>query len=150
MSVTDGGHHIEAAPRQHTSSVGELRPGVYFVDQQCPDVDLIPVQLRNLGRILPKGELLPVPILGSATFGAPMQLAPGRTAMPSLTRRVPPQSILVNANELGLGPGNADTARRHRRRQPDGGATLVGDTLHTLGQWSHRAAGVRWGSAAGR
>jgi hypothetical protein len=39
-------------------------------------VDLIPVQLHNLSRILPKGELLPVPILGSATFGAPIRLAP--------------------------------------------------------------------------
>lgn len=59
------------------TSIGELRPGIYFVAQQCPDVDLIPVQLHNLSRILPKGELLPVPILGSATFGAPMRLAPG-------------------------------------------------------------------------
>jgi hypothetical protein len=33
--------------------------------------------LHNLSRILPKGELLPVPILGSATFGAPIRLAPG-------------------------------------------------------------------------
>jgi len=57
--------------------IGELRPGIYFVAQQCPDVDLIPVQLHNLNRILPKGERLPVPILGSATFGAPIRRAPG-------------------------------------------------------------------------
>ncbi|EIC20957.1 lysophospholipid acyltransferase family protein [Thiorhodovibrio frisius] len=59
------------------SAVGALRPGLYFVAEQCPDVELIPVHLHNLSRILPKGELLPVPIMGSATFGAPMHLRPG-------------------------------------------------------------------------
>ena len=57
--------------------IGELRPGLYFVARQCPMIDLIPVYLQNLSRILPKGEILPVPILGSATFGAPLRLEPG-------------------------------------------------------------------------
>jgi 1-acyl-sn-glycerol-3-phosphate acyltransferase len=59
------------------SAVGELRPGIYFVARQCQEVELIPVHLQDLNRILPKGEILPVPILGSATFGAPIRLAPG-------------------------------------------------------------------------
>jgi len=59
------------------TAIGELRPGLFFVAEQCPDVELIPVHLHNLSRILPKGELLPVPILGSATFGAPLRLRPG-------------------------------------------------------------------------
>jgi 1-acyl-sn-glycerol-3-phosphate acyltransferase len=57
--------------------VGEFRPGIYFIARQCPGVELIPVQLQDLNRILPKGEILPVPILGSATFGAPIRLEPG-------------------------------------------------------------------------
>jgi 1-acyl-sn-glycerol-3-phosphate acyltransferase len=63
--------------RGEGGSVGELRPGIYFVARECPDVELIPVHLQDLNRILPKGEVLPVPILGSATFGAPIRLEPG-------------------------------------------------------------------------
>jgi 1-acyl-sn-glycerol-3-phosphate acyltransferase len=58
-------------------TVGELKPGLYFVAHQRPGVELVPVYLQDLSRILPKGEVLPVPLLGSATFGAPLTLAPG-------------------------------------------------------------------------
>ena len=37
-----------------------------------PDVELIPVHLDNLNRILPKGELLPVPMLSRVVFGPPL------------------------------------------------------------------------------
>lgn len=59
------------------SAIGELRPGLYFVARQHPQTPLIPVYLQNLSRILPKGECLPVPLLGSASFGAPLRLEPG-------------------------------------------------------------------------
>lgn len=59
------------------TTIGELRPGIYFVARQRPEVELIPVHLQDLSRILPKGEILPVPILASATFGAPIRLVPG-------------------------------------------------------------------------
>ncbi len=59
------------------TTVGELKSGLYFVARQRPTVELVPVYLQDLSRILPKGEVLPVPLLGSATFGAPLVLAPG-------------------------------------------------------------------------
>jgi 1-acyl-sn-glycerol-3-phosphate acyltransferase len=59
------------------TTVGELKPGLYFVAHQRPGVELVPVYLQDLSRILPKGEVLPVPLMGSATFGAPLTLAPG-------------------------------------------------------------------------
>jgi hypothetical protein len=37
-------------------------------------------------RILPKGELLPVPLLGRVIFGAPMKLQPGEEKAAFLTR----------------------------------------------------------------
>ena len=40
----------------------------------------------NLNRILPKGEILPVPVLGSVTFGAPLKLEEGETKPDFLTR----------------------------------------------------------------
>ena len=58
-------------------AIGELKPGLYFVARSRPDLDLVPVYLQNLCRILPKGEILPVPLLGSSTFGPPLRLEPG-------------------------------------------------------------------------
>jgi 1-acyl-sn-glycerol-3-phosphate acyltransferase len=68
------------------AALGELRPGIYFVARQCPGALLIPVRLQNLNRILPKGEILPVPILGSATFGVPIRLNPGEDREAFLAR----------------------------------------------------------------
>lgn len=56
------------------TSIGELRPGLYFIARERPDVDLTPVFLENLSRILPKGEVLPVPLIGGATFGPALRL----------------------------------------------------------------------------
>jgi hypothetical protein len=42
--------------------------------------------MENLNRILPKGEILPVPVLGSITFGAPIRLADGEPKPEFLTR----------------------------------------------------------------
>lgn len=61
------------------SHVGKLKPGIYFIASKRPDIELIPVYLQNLMRILPKGEFLPVPILGSATFGTALKLDPGES-----------------------------------------------------------------------
>ena len=59
------------------TTIGDLKPGLYFIAHQRPRVELVPVYLQDLNRILPKGEVLPVPLLGSATFGAPLTLTPG-------------------------------------------------------------------------
>lgn len=67
-------------------NIGDLKPGIYFVAKSRPDVELVPVYLQNLCRILPKGEILPVPLLGSSTFGPPLQLSPGETRRDFLVR----------------------------------------------------------------
>ena len=40
-------------------------------------MELVPVFLENLNRILPKGEAVPLPVTGRITFGQPMRLQPG-------------------------------------------------------------------------
>ena len=54
-----------------------FKSGLYRVACRRPDVQLVPVWMENLGRVLPKGEFLPVPLLCSVNFGAPMQLEAG-------------------------------------------------------------------------
>src|SRR5205807_6199388 len=55
--------------------VGPFKSGLYHLCQLRPDVELVPVYLENLNRILPKGAAVPVPLEGSVTFGRPICLA---------------------------------------------------------------------------
>jgi hypothetical protein len=40
-------------------------------------VPLIPAWIDNVQRVMPKGEVVPVPVLCSVTFGAPVHLGDG-------------------------------------------------------------------------
>lgn len=52
----------------------EFKSGLYHMARKRPELELVPVLLDNLNRILPKGELIPAPIIASATFGTPIRL----------------------------------------------------------------------------
>jgi len=55
-------------------TMAPFRSGLYYLAKKRPDVELVPVYLENLYRILPKGEVLPVPLVSLLTFGEPMHL----------------------------------------------------------------------------
>jgi 1-acyl-sn-glycerol-3-phosphate acyltransferase len=63
-----------------------FKGGLFHLAQKRPDVELIPVLMDNLNRILPKGEVLPVPVLGNVTFGAPVKVLPEETKPAFLER----------------------------------------------------------------
>jgi len=65
---------------------GPFKGGLFHLARRRPDVELIPVYLENMNRILPKGELLAVPLLGRVRFGAPVALAEGETKEAFLER----------------------------------------------------------------
>ncbi len=54
-----------------------FKSGLYHLALQFPGVRLIPAWIDNVQRVMPKGEVVPVPILCTVTFGAPLQLQPG-------------------------------------------------------------------------
>ena len=58
-------------------TVAPFRSGLYHLAMSKPEAELLPVYLENLNRILPKGELLPVPLISSLTFGAPFRVNQG-------------------------------------------------------------------------
>jgi 1-acyl-sn-glycerol-3-phosphate acyltransferase len=68
------------------AEVAPFKSGLYHLARLRPDVELIPAYLENLNRILPKGEVLPVPLLASVTFGAPLAVAPDEACDAFLTR----------------------------------------------------------------
>jgi hypothetical protein len=51
-----------------------FKSGIYHLAKRCPQVELVPVWIENLHRVMPKGEFLPVPLLCSVNFGEPMRL----------------------------------------------------------------------------
>jgi len=55
-------------------AVADFKSGLYHLAKRRPDVEFVPAYLENLNRILPKGEVLPVPLLSLLTFGAPIQI----------------------------------------------------------------------------
>jgi 1-acyl-sn-glycerol-3-phosphate acyltransferase len=89
LKALDSGDSLILFPEGTRSSHLEPQPfksGLFHLAKQRPDIELIPVYLENLNRILPKGEILPVPLMGSVTLGASVKLAFGETKDSFLTR----------------------------------------------------------------
>ncbi|OAM89006.1 1-acyl-sn-glycerol-3-phosphate acyltransferase [Termitidicoccus mucosus] len=53
---------------------GGFKSGIYHLARHRPKTGFIPVWIDNVNRALPKGEFLPVPMLGGLTMGAPLTL----------------------------------------------------------------------------
>jgi 1-acyl-sn-glycerol-3-phosphate acyltransferase len=53
-----------------------FKSGLYNLAQRFPDVVLVPTWIHNVQRVMPKGEVVPVPVLCSVTFGQPITLGP--------------------------------------------------------------------------
>lgn len=66
--------------------MGEFKSGLYYLAKKRPDLELIPVYMDNLNRILPRGEFMPVPLLSSITIGSPIYLEAGEGKVDFLSR----------------------------------------------------------------
>jgi 1-acyl-sn-glycerol-3-phosphate acyltransferase len=63
-----------------------FKAGLYNLAQKFPHAVLVPAWIDNIQRVMPKGEVVPVPILCSVTFGAPIRLEPGEERREFLDR----------------------------------------------------------------
>jgi 1-acyl-sn-glycerol-3-phosphate acyltransferase len=72
--------------RQQGGGVSEFKSGLYYLCKKRPDLELIPVCLDNMNRILPRGKVLPVPMLSCITFGPPLWLEAGEAKVSFLGR----------------------------------------------------------------
>ena len=52
------------------------------------DRDRVADVVENIGRVMPKGEFLPLPLLCTARFGEPLKIAEGETKREFLDRAV--------------------------------------------------------------
>jgi 1-acyl-sn-glycerol-3-phosphate acyltransferase len=60
--------------RGHEELPQRFKSGLYNLALKFPQVVLVPAWINNIQRLLPKGEVVPVPVLCSVTFGAPTQV----------------------------------------------------------------------------
>jgi 1-acyl-sn-glycerol-3-phosphate acyltransferase len=83
------GDSIILFPEGTRGFTGEPQPfkaGLYNLAVRFPHVVLIPAWINNVQHVLPKGEVVPVPVLCSVTFGAPMALQAGEERRAFLER----------------------------------------------------------------
>jgi 1-acyl-sn-glycerol-3-phosphate acyltransferase len=72
--------------RGNTGEPQKFKSGLYTLAQMFPEAVLVPAWIDNVQRVMPKGEVVPVPILCTVTFGAPMQLGRGEEKRSFLDR----------------------------------------------------------------
>lgn len=58
-------------------AIAPFKSGLYHLAKARPETWFVPVHLENLNRILPKGESLPVPLIGKAAFGTAFRMEAG-------------------------------------------------------------------------
>ena len=63
-----------------------FKPGIWHLAKRRPEIELVPVHLDNLNRILPRGDFIYVPLIAAATFGAPLRLNEGEEKLAFLER----------------------------------------------------------------
>jgi 1-acyl-sn-glycerol-3-phosphate acyltransferase len=72
--------------RGHAGEPQAFKAGLYNLALRFPQVVLVPAWINNVQRVMPKGEVVPVPILCSVTFGAPIRLQEGEERRAFLDR----------------------------------------------------------------
>jgi len=63
-----------------------FKSGLYRLAAARPQIELLPVWIENLNRVMPKGEFIPIPLLCTVTFGAPLILRAGEDRAQFLER----------------------------------------------------------------
>ena len=54
-----------------------FKSGLFHLSRSRPSVELVPVWIENLNRVMPKGEIVPIPLVCTVSFGTPFKYQPG-------------------------------------------------------------------------
>lgn len=104
LAALDAGQSVIIFPEGTRNQTGEsllpFKSGLFRLASSRPSIPLVPVWIENIARVMPKGEILPIPLLCSVTFGPAIGLAPGELRPAFLARAA--------AAVKALGPREAD------------------------------------------
>jgi 1-acyl-sn-glycerol-3-phosphate acyltransferase len=79
LSALDDGSSLIIFPEGNRNMTEDpllpFRSGLYNIAKARPDIDLVPTWVANLNTIMPKGEVIPLPLICTVTFGKPVHLA---------------------------------------------------------------------------
>lgn len=53
-----------------------FKSGIYHLAKANPEIEFVPIWIENISRVLPKGKLLPVPLLCDVVIGKPFTWQP--------------------------------------------------------------------------
>jgi 1-acyl-sn-glycerol-3-phosphate acyltransferase len=67
-------------------TIAPFKAGLFHLSERQPRVELVPVSLENLNRVLPKGEFIPVPMVSRVIFGPAFRLEQGEAKEAFLER----------------------------------------------------------------
>lgn len=90
VEALDGGSSLILFP-EGTRNTGDdpllpFRTGLFHLATQRPEVDLVPVWIENLNRVMPKGEIFPIPLICTVRIGKALHLEAGEAKDAFLTR----------------------------------------------------------------
>jgi len=63
-----------------------FKAGLHHLAKARPGIDLVPVWIDNLNRVMPKGEVVPIPLICTVTFGNAIRLDDGEDKARFLAR----------------------------------------------------------------
>jgi 1-acyl-sn-glycerol-3-phosphate acyltransferase len=77
IDALDRGESVLFFP-EGTRGTGEgllpFKSGIFHIAAARPEIELVPVWMDNAYRVMPKGSLVPIPLLCSIAFGEPVRL----------------------------------------------------------------------------
>jgi 1-acyl-sn-glycerol-3-phosphate acyltransferase len=81
VEALSGGSSLILFPEGTRNTTDQImlpfKSGLFHLANRYPRAELVPVWIHNLSRVMPKGELLPIPLLCTVTFGAPLPRVDG-------------------------------------------------------------------------
>jgi 1-acyl-sn-glycerol-3-phosphate acyltransferase len=76
----------EGGRNRSSDPLMKLKAGLFNVAKRRPEIDLVPTWIDNIASIMPSGEVIPVPLGCTITFGSPMYVESDEDKDTFLTR----------------------------------------------------------------